>query len=143
MGATVITAVIAMTAVAVIPPQRYENVSTGKCLGTTIERPGRAEVYTTGCTSFNRQKWDIITSTPYRTLKNRATGKCLDSNTDGEAYALECNGGSFQKWTVIRVGSYIRFKNRATLKCLDSNTAGRVYTLDCNGGNFQNWIVTN
>jgi serine/threonine-protein kinase len=136
-GAVVVTTImaIAMKAVAVNSPERYQNVGTQKCLDSN----SAGEVYTFDCNGGSFQKWNVSRVTPYRILKNAATGKCLESNTAGQAYTLNCNGGSFQKWNIIGVGSYIKFKNVATGKCLESNTAGQTYTLDCNDGNFQNW----
>ncbi len=32
------------------------------------------------------------------TLKNLATGFCLDSNANKQVYTLGCNGGSYQRW---------------------------------------------
>jgi Ricin-type beta-trefoil lectin domain len=73
------------------------------------------------------------------TLRDLATGFCLDSNTSRNVYTGPCNGGSFQKWVV---GRGTTLKDLATGFCLDSNTSRNVYTGPCNGGNFQNWNVS-
>jgi|SRR5919202_990229 serine/threonine-protein kinase len=93
-GAIVVTAAIAMTAVAVTPPETYQNVSTGKCLDSNTD----GKVYTLGCNGGSFQKWTVIRTGSYIKFKNLATGKCLDSNTDGKVYTLACNGGNFQNW---------------------------------------------
>ena len=35
------------------------------------------------------------------TVKNVATGFCLDSNANRQVYTLGCNGGSYQEWTGV------------------------------------------
>lgn len=54
-------------------------------------------------------------------LKNRATGRCLDSNSQGAVYTLPCQkGNGYQTW--IMNGTFneqASFRNQATGKCLD------------------------
>jgi hypothetical protein len=35
------------------------------------------------------------------TVKNVATGFCLDSNAGRQVYTLGCNGGSYQQWSGV------------------------------------------
>jgi Ricin-type beta-trefoil lectin domain-like len=76
-------------------------------------------------------------------FRDVATGRCLDSNTEGEVYTLGCNGGSFQKWIVVHTDyGTVTLRNLATGFMLDSGPGGDVYTLPANGGSYQKWIAT-
>ena len=76
------------------------------------------------------------------TLRDLATSRCLDSNTNRDVYTLWCNNGAFQKWIVInRDFGTIMLRNLATGLVLDSNAWGDVYTLGENGGSYQKWIA--
>lgn len=69
-----------------------------------------------------------------------ATGKILDSKTNGDVYTLHYNHGNYQKLNVIQSGKgWAVLKNVATGRCLDSNHDGKVFTLGYNGGDFQKW----
>lgn len=116
-------------------PWTWQNTATLRCLSDDS-----GDIYTRGCNGSSAQLW---TNTPLSfgdQIRNKATGRCLDSNTSGNVYPLACNGGAFQQWTVRYTGSFgYEIKNVATGRCLDSDASGRVYTLGCNGGNFQRW----
>ncbi|MFD6566744.1 ricin-type beta-trefoil lectin domain protein [Micromonospora profundi] len=79
-------------------------------------------------------------------LKNKATGRCLDSNSQGDVYTLPCNGGRYQRWNYTRYYSDstpywdFKLKNDATGRCLDGNAQGEVYTRPCQSWNeYQSW----
>lgn len=56
-------------------------------------------------------------------LHDKATGRCLDSNTSGSAYALPCNGGNFQNWLAINLeGSSRALEDAQTNLCLTTGT---------------------
>ncbi len=75
-------------------------------------------------------------------LQSFATGKVLDSNTDGKAYTLQYNCGDYQKWDIIQSGNgWVNLRNVATNRYLDSNSEGHLYTLPANGGEYQKWIM--
>ncbi|CAF4368618.1 unnamed protein product [Rotaria sp. Silwood2] len=72
-------------------------------------------------------------------LRNKATHKVLDSNSNKDVYTLDHNGSNYQKWVFIQQddGTYI-LKNAATSFVLDSNNE-HMYTHVLNGGHFQKW----
>jgi hypothetical protein len=76
------------------------------------------------------------------TVKNVATGFCLDSNADRQVYTLGCNGGSYQQWALSKGRFGTVLKDVATGFCLDSNADRQVYTLGCNGGSYQQWALS-
>lgn len=58
------------------------------------------------------------------TIRNKATGLCLDSDYTGHAYTLACNGGTYQAWAIssnsdnshaeladIETGRSLKFEN--------------------------------
>lgn len=116
-------------------PWNWQNTATLRCLSDYS-----GGIYTRGCYGLSSELW---TNTPLSfgdEIRNKATNRCLDSNTSGSVYPLACNGGTFQQWTVRYIGSLgYEIKNVATGRCLDSDASGSVYTLSCNGGNFQRW----
>jgi hypothetical protein len=71
------------------------------------------------------------------TLKNFATGSCLDSNRSGSVSTTGCNGASSQRWQANSGATTLR--NIAYGSCLDSNSSGSVYTAGCNGAGSQQW----
>lgn len=79
-------------------------------------------------------------------FRNRATGRCLDSNSDGKVYTLPCNGGSFQKWRLVQQNGPRSYwlANVATGKCLAAQEGHMlVYATGCSGGGMENyWAPT-
>jgi serine/threonine-protein kinase len=91
-------------------------------------------------------EWEAFypTGVPYDffSLKDRATGRCLDSNAAGALYTSTCQapGNAYQRW--YRTVGYLSgslLSDGATGLCLDSNDAGNAYTHVCNGGRYQQW----
>jgi hypothetical protein len=72
-------------------------------------------------------------------LRNKQTGKVLDSNGMKNVYTMYRNFGLYQQWKLRRQdgGSYI-LQNEATAFVLDADT-NKTYTHELNGGGFQNW----
>ncbi|MFG1996420.1 ricin-type beta-trefoil lectin domain protein [Actinoplanes sp. NPDC048988] len=75
---------------------------------------------------------------PRYEVKNRATSRCLDSNSQGTVYTLACNGGNYQRWLRTRPPfnssvnwGQVWLKNVATGRCLATNSNGDAYTVTC------------
>ncbi|WP_420319492.1 RICIN domain-containing protein [Janibacter hoylei] len=91
-------------------------------------------------TSYGR--WFATYNGSYRLYRNKATNRCLDSNSNGNVYMNACStGNNFQNWLLVNEGGgYYRLKNRATGLCLDSSAGGSVYTNPCSSSNaYQHW----
>ena len=57
------------------------------------------------------------------TLHDKATGRCLDSNTAGSTYALACSGNNWQNWfTGTNGGGGYYFEDAQTGMCLTTGT---------------------
>lgn len=123
----------------------YRHVQNGNCLDSNSS----FAVYIGACNGGNNQLWTVtihdigtcIDSTCYHsyvaTLKDVATGYCLDGNST-QLYTHSCNGGDYQRWHVGDASS-TTLVSEATGKCLDgSGTSAYVHT--CNSGNaYQQW----
>ncbi|MFF4761081.1 RICIN domain-containing protein [Streptomyces sp. NPDC001292] len=74
------------------------------------------------------------------TLKNQATGRCLD---DSDAYGLRsyfCNASTFQSWKIRRWNDGTReLKSQATGRCVDDSDAYGLRAYPCNATPFQSW----
>ncbi|MET9516429.1 RICIN domain-containing protein [Streptomyces sp. NPDC002994] len=85
------------------------------------------------CNSGSYQKWTVARVSGGYTVKNMATGRCLDSNANQAVYTRACNGGSYQKWAI---STGYKLKNVATGFYLDSNHDKKLYTGAGNSGNY-------
>ncbi|MFE2528432.1 hypothetical protein ACFXEL_29865 [Streptomyces sp. NPDC059382] len=55
-------------------------------------------MYELSLNSGNYQRWYELKDSSGWYLKNKATARCLDSNSGGSVYTLGCNGGNYQRW---------------------------------------------
>jgi hypothetical protein len=101
------------------------------------------QVYMLPCNGGNYQKWTVTLQSPpcgdgectaQLTLKDVATGYCLDSN--GTSLYTHVCGSDYQVWTGSDVRSTLQ--QVVTDVCLDGSGTS-VYVLACNGGAYQNW----
>ena len=122
----------------------YRHIQNGYCLDSN----GSFQVYMGSCNGGTYQQWNVtiqnigtcIDSTCYdyyvATLKDRATGYCLDGNST-KLYTHVCNGGEYQQWHVS--DSTATLTSEATNDCLDGSGTS-VYPHACNAGNaYQEW----
>jgi hypothetical protein len=79
----------------------------------------------------------------FYSLRDEATGRCLDSNAAGSLYTTkpcQAPGNPYQDWYITSPNQIWWFiRNVATGLNVDSNAAGNAYTNTYNGGNFQAW----
>jgi hypothetical protein len=121
------------------------HMENGYCLDSNAAH----SVYMLPCNGGNYQLWDVTSAfdgtcvgdycaDAYSiTLKDVATGYCLDSN--GTSVYTHVCGGAYQTWDVY--GETDTLYQDATGLCLDGSGTN-VYILSCNGGAFQNWEET-
>ena len=119
------------------------HIENGYCLDSNSAK----SVYMLPCNGGNYQLWDVTATFDgtcvgdycgdgyYITLKDVATGYCLDSN--GKSVYTHACGGAYQAWDVYSSTSDTLDQD-ATGLCLDGSGTS-VYILSCNGGAFQNW----
>lgn len=75
----------------------FINVQTGLCLDSNASK----QLYTFGCNGGGFQKWQFSqVGTTLNSLKNKATGFCLDG-AGGAARTAVCNGADAQRWAAI------------------------------------------
>jgi ricin-type beta-trefoil lectin protein len=123
----------------------YRHVQNGYCLDSNKS----FAVYMGACNGGAYQLWSVtiqddgtcIDSTCYHdyyaTLKDVATGYCLDGNST-QLYTHVCNGDDYQAWHVGGDSSTNMY-SWATGKCLDGSGTS-VYVHECNAGNaYQQW----
>jgi len=89
-------------------------------------------------------------------IRDRQTGRCLDSNANGNVYTTwpcQAPGNHYQDWipTIYPVNTgvgnlfTVSYRDYATGRCLDSNYAGNVYTTwpcQAPGNTYQLWFAT-
>jgi hypothetical protein len=117
--------------------------------GYCLDSNSGYSVYMLPCNGGNYQLWDVTATFDGTcvgntcgdgydlTLKDVATGYCLDSN--GTSVYTHACGGAYQTWSVY--GEDDTLTQDATGLCLDGSGTN-VYILSCNGGAFQNWEET-
>lgn len=120
----------------------FQHMQNGYCLDSNTAQ----SVYMGKCNGGGYQLWDVtfrdigtcIDSTCYSydeiSLKDTATGYCLDSN--GTSVYTHACGGDYQWWHVTDGGDTLY--QVATKMCLDGSGTS-VYIHSCNGGAYQNW----
>ena len=74
------------------------DVQTGRCLDTSING-NNGTVYTDACNGGDSesQQWYFDVNT----IRNTATGQCLDSNSSGNLYTMPCNRRQFPELAVL------------------------------------------
>ncbi|MEU4640345.1 hypothetical protein [Micromonospora sp. NPDC023814] len=143
-----------------ITANMVRNLQTGWCLDSNWA----GDVYTLPCSlpmgTNPHQVWEVHgvmsgLSDPVVQLKNKATGRCLDTIYGDNPRTVTLDGhycptgvtntlppayvwrtfffATGSKWNSVQFKSYM-----STSYCLDSNY-GDVYSFHCNGGNWQNW----
>lgn len=133
-----------------------QDLATGHCLDSN----SAGSVYTTKpCQApgnyyqdWTMTEWQATSESgatyEFWSLKDRATGRCLDSNAAGQIYTSPCQapGNPYQDWYLDQYyGTWQNFDyiDLATGLCLDSNGSGQAYTHACYGSSdyYQNWRV--
>lgn len=113
--------------------RRFKDVVTERCLDSTVKGTARGSVHTNPCNGGSHQTWSWGKD---RTIKNSATGHCLDS--DGKTvYTMHCNGGKYQQWRKDGWGSPI---NVQTKKCLKGSKLGVVFPQECTAIRRNPWL---
>ncbi|MFF5704102.1 RICIN domain-containing protein [Streptomyces sp. NPDC012794] len=113
----------------------FVNRSTGSCLDHSLDQ---------GLRSFppngmSYQRWTVRPLPDgTSTLRNHATGACLDSG-DGGLDARSCDKAPSQRWTVTTwPDASVEVKSRTTGQCLDDSPAG-LRALPCDRSERQKW----
>jgi hypothetical protein len=111
--------------------------------GYCLDSNSSFKVYMLPCNGGNYQKWKVtLQSQPCGegecyvqiTLKDVATGYCLDSN--GTSLYTHVCGSTYQVWTGSNVMGTL--EQSVTSVCLDGSGTS-VYVLACNQGAYQIW----
>lgn len=87
----------------------------------------------------------------YITLRDLATGLCLESNANKGVFTNDCSVSSYQKWIVnpnekiiIAGEEFTDLKNSPTGLCLDSDLSSKkVFANACNNLETQKWTIQN
>lgn len=117
----------------------FTNEATGRCVDDSA-----LGLRTFACNRSNYQTWDISdTRNGSFTMRNMATGLCLDDSRDYHLRAIGCNGLIYQQWIVSRRwpdGSF-QLSSNGTGLCLDDSNAYHLRTFACGGTQtpWQSW----
>ncbi|OXA62229.1 Actinohivin [Folsomia candida] len=109
--------------------RRFKDGLTTKCLDNVVKpKVSKGSAHTNPCNGGSHQNWHWGKD---HTIKNFATGQCLEA--DGKTvYTMSCHGTkTSQKWRGDGAGSIINF---ASKKCLKSSMKGLAFPQDCSIG---------
>lgn len=100
----------------------FRNIKTNKCLNI-------GEMGVSDCVGPVRHtRWDYVNN---KLLKNRRTGRCLDSN-GSSVYMGGCSADNpFQYWSIENNGSVIRHSSGKCLAQRENNYKTELYMVDC------------
>jgi len=134
-----------------------KDVQTNHCLDSNA----KGSVYTSapcnlpGYNSYQVWIWTEYQATSesggkytFYSLRDKATGRCLDSNAAGQLYTNPCQapGNPYQDWYDHGYYqgddvTYVAWSDLATTRALDSNYAGSAYTspFQAPNNNYQLW----
>ena len=82
-------------------------------------------------------------------LKDVATGLCLESNANKAVFTNDCSKSASQKWIInpnekiiVNGKEYTDLKNVPTGLCLDSETISqKIFASECNNLDSQKWTI--